>query len=153
MTYALIMVNTVELITKFRTKSDQQETFQMIKDLYEGENVTFAYQPTEIMFATFYILDPDADKEREIEFDLNFYRADFKALTAWYSYTPIKLFDCGEDEKREIIEQYPTLGYSNNLQLSCFDPNDEQAFLSGSIQYKDQSTLVYTANFTENFCL
>ena len=31
-TYALIIVNTVELITKFRTKSDQTESFQMLID-------------------------------------------------------------------------------------------------------------------------
>ena len=61
MTYALIMVNAVELITKFRTKSDQIETYQMIKDLYDDKNVTFAYQPTEIMFASFVLLDSDAD--------------------------------------------------------------------------------------------
>ena len=34
LTYALIIMNTVDLITKFRTKSDQQESFQLLKDRF-----------------------------------------------------------------------------------------------------------------------
>ena len=51
LTYILIMINTVDLITKFRTKSNQLETYQQLEDSHEGVKANFTGQPLQIMIA------------------------------------------------------------------------------------------------------
>ena len=140
LTYALMLVNFIDLVSQYSDKSAQVERSSLQKELHRNSTIGLSEQPLEIMFGYYIREDNWASIDTNL-YNYSLVRTDLH-LNDSVTETEIPTFLCSDEKKKEALMAFRPAYidyFMDRMQLWCF--NHADAYLRGTEEGFERSSL------------